>query len=58
MKDKKEKRHDKSTMSLIDNLVDSNMNGLISDLQTLVKVPSVSAKNKVWLNVLTFLQIL
>ena len=46
MKDKKEKRYDKSTMSLIDNLVDSNMNGLISDLQTLVKVPSVSAKKQ------------
>lgn len=33
-------------LSLIDNLVDSNMNGLISDLQTLVKVPSVSAKKQ------------
>ncbi|HEU4448231.1 MAG TPA: M20/M25/M40 family metallo-hydrolase [Nitrososphaeraceae archaeon] len=46
MKDKKEKGYDKSTMSSIDNLVDSNMNGLISDLQTLVKVPSVSAKKQ------------
>jgi hypothetical protein len=51
MKGKKEKRYDKSIMSLIDNLVednlvDSDMNGLISDLQTLVKVPSVSAKKQ------------
>src|ERR687889_692929 len=33
-------------MSIIDEHVDSNMSDLISDLQTLIKVPSVSAKKQ------------
>src|ERR671915_341238 len=33
-------------MSIIDKHVDSNMSDLISDLQTLIKVPSVSAKKQ------------
>ena len=33
-------------MSIIDDHVDSNMSDLISDLQTLIKVPSVSAKKQ------------
>src|ERR671911_1933642 len=33
-------------MSMIDEHVDSNMSDLISDLQTLIKVPSVSAKKQ------------
>ncbi|MGI8831220.1 MAG: M20/M25/M40 family metallo-hydrolase [Nitrososphaeraceae archaeon] len=33
-------------MNIIDDLVDSDMNGLISDLQSLIKQPSVSAKKQ------------
>ena len=44
-------------MNIIDDLVDSDMNGLISDLQSLIKQPSVSAKKQVLVECAALLQV-